>query len=67
MGEEVLVLSERIKTKESPGKSSTENRPYFDKDMILSIESRENLNGKYFYWLKNTNTGEKLKNSFQRQ
>ena len=38
---EVLVLSERIKKKDSPGKfykSSTENRPHFNKNIILSID-----------------------------
>lgn len=60
--EEVLVLSERLKKKDSPGKFyklSTENRPYFNKDIMLSIEPRRNLDRKYFYRLKNTNAGKK--------
>ena len=42
MGEKVLLLPERIKRKDSIGsfyKASTENRPYFNKDIIFAIES----------------------------
>ena len=41
--------------------ASTENRPYFNKDIIFSIESRKNLEEKYFYWLKNIKTRKKNK------
>lgn len=62
MDEEVLVLSQIIiKKKDSPGKfykESTENRLYFNKFLI---ESRRNLDGKCFYWLKNIKTGKKIK------
>ena len=64
VGKEVPVLSERIKKKDSLGKfymASTENRPYFNKDIIFSIESRKNLEEKYFYWLKNIKTRKKNK------
>ena len=47
--------------------ASTENRPYFNKDIIFSIESRRNLEEKYFYWLKNIKTRKKNKNGFWRQ
>ena len=70
VGKEVPVLSERIKKKDSLGKfymASTENRPYFNKDIIFSIESRKNLEEKYFYWLKNIKTRKKNKNGFWRQ
>ena len=66
MGEEILLTSERIKQKDSPGKFykvSTEN----NKDIILSMKSRRNLDRKYFCWLKYINIGKKLKNRFQRQ
>ena len=62
--EEVLVLSERLKKKDSPGnfyELSTENRPYFNKDIMLSIEPRRNLDRKYFYRLKNTDAGKNKK------
>ena len=64
MGKEVPVLSERIKKKDSLGKfymANTENRPYFNKDIIFSIESRRNLEEKYFFWLKNIKTRKKIK------
>ena len=64
MGKEVPVLSERIKKKDSLRKfymASTENIPYFNKDIIFSIESRRNLEEKYFYWLKNIKTRKKIK------
>ena len=67
MDEEVLVLSQIIKKKDSPGKfykDSTENRLHFNKFLI---ESRRNLDGKYFYCLKIIKTGKKLKNRCQRQ
>ena len=63
LGEEVLILSERIKNKDSPGKfykPSTDNRPYFNKDIIFPIESRRNIEKKYSYWLKSTKTGKKI-------
>ena len=64
VGKEVPVLSERIKKKDSLRKfymASTENIPYFNKDIIFSIESRRNLEEKYFYWLKNIKTRKKIK------
>ena len=63
LGEEVLILSESIKNKDSPGKfykPSTDNRPYFNKDIIFPIESRRNIEKKYSYWLKSTKTGKKI-------
>ena len=63
LGEELLILSERIKNKDSPGKfykPSTDNRPYFNKDIIFSIESRRNIEKKYSYWLKSTKTWKKI-------
>ena len=41
--------------------ASTENIPYFNKDIIFSIESRRNLEEKYVYWLKNIKTRKKIK------
>ena len=64
VGKEVPVLSERIKKKDSLRKfymASTENIPYFNKDIIFSIESRRNLEEKYVYWLKNIKTRKKIK------
>ena len=41
--------------------ANTENRPYFNKDIKFSIESRKNLEEKYFFWLKNIKTRKKIK------
>ena len=57
IGENVLILASRLKKKDEPGrlyKSSTENRPYFNRDKIFVISHRlKRENGKYFYWLEN--------------
>ena len=57
VGEDVLVLAARLKKKDEPGKlykSSTENRPYFNREKIFKISHRViRENGKYFYWLQN--------------
>ena len=57
VGENVLVLASRLKKKDNPGvlyKSSTENRPYFNREKIFVISHRvKRENGKYFYWLEN--------------
>ena len=57
IGENVLILASRLKKKDEPGrlyKSSTENRPYFNREKIFVISHRlKRENGKYFYWLEN--------------
>ena len=57
IGEDVLVLAVRLKKKDEPGrlyKSSTENRPYFNREKIFKVSHRVvRENGKYFYWLQN--------------
>ena len=57
VGEDVLILAARLKKKDEPGKlykSSTENRPYFNRDKIFKISHRVlRENRKYFYWLEN--------------
>ena len=57
IGENVLILASRLKKKDEPGrlyKSSTENRPYFNREKIFVISHRvKRESGKYFYWLKN--------------
>ena len=57
VGEDVLVLAARLKKKDEPGKlykSSTENRPFFNREKIFKISHRTlRANGKYFYWLEN--------------
>ena len=57
VGEDVLILAARLKKKDEPGKlykSSTENRPYFNREKVFKISHRViNENGKYYYWLQN--------------
>ena len=57
LGEEVLILTGRLKKKDSLGKfykSSVENKSCFYKKEIFLITRRQIIDGKYFYWLKST-------------
>ena len=69
LGEQVLVLAERIKKKDAPGslfKASTENRPFFNREHIFAIYKRAKLdNGSYLYWL--TENDRKVEGRFLRQ
>ena len=69
IGEKVLVLAERLKKKDAPGrlyKSTTENRPFFKRDRIFIINDRVKLgNGIYHYWLKENDR--KVKGRFARE
>ena len=64
IGEDVLLLSSRIKKKSAPGlfyKSSVYNKSFFDKNTIFTIIKTENIDNKIFYWLKNKPNDEKVK------
>ena len=66
IGEKVLVSSERLKKKDAPGrvyKSTTENRTFFNRSRIFTINKRV-LTGvnTYYYWLKES--AKKLKIDF---
>ena len=56
IGETVLVLDERLKKKDAPGKlykGTTENKSFFNRDRIFTISNIVKLNnGAYLYWLK---------------
>ena len=70
LGEEVHILAGWIKKKDSPRlfyKSSTDNKSFFNRQENCLIINRQKIDGKYFYWLKNTRSSEKLKNRFQRK
>ena len=64
--EKVLVLAERLRKKNAPGrlyKSSTENMPFFNRNRIFTIYKRAKLdNGTYLYWLEEDN--QKVKGRF---
>ena len=67
--EKVLVLVERLRKKDAPGrlyKSTTGNRPYFKRNKIFTINKRVQMSDKtYYYWL-NENS-QKVKNRFSRE
>ena len=69
IGEQVLILAERIKKKDAPGflfKASTENRPFFNREHIFTIIKRSKLNdGSYLYWL--AEEGRKIEGRFLRE
>ena len=56
IGEKALVLAERLKKKDSPGKffkSSTDNIPFFNRNRIFAIYKKVKLNNNsYLYWLE---------------
>ena len=69
LDEKVLVLGERLKKKDAPGKifkSTTNNMPYFNRNRIFTIYKRAKLNnGSYSYWVEED--GQKVKGRFLRQ
>ena len=63
IGEDVLLLSSRIKKKSDPGKfhkSTVDNKSFFDKNAIFTITNRQNIDNKTFYWIKNKKTNKKV-------
>ena len=53
----VLVLANRLKKKDAPGKfyeSSKQKKLFFNKDKIFLIKKRKNIDGIYYHWLKRT-------------
>ena len=69
IGEKVLVLADRLRKKDALGrlyKSTTENRPYFNRNRICTINKCVQKSGKtYYYWI-NENS-QKVKNRFLRE
>ena len=55
IGEKVLVLAERLKKKDAPGKlykSSTQNKTFFNKDKIFIITKKvQATSNDWYYWL----------------
>ena len=69
VGEEVLVLTSRLKKKDSPGKNfknSVHSKSDFRKSETFFIINRQKIEEK-FYWLKSSRSGEKMKFRFQRE
>ena len=48
-------------------KSSADNKSYFHKQETFLKINRQNIDKKYFYWLKSTITEKNLKHRFQRE
>ena len=69
LDKKVLVLAERLKKKEVPRnlyKASTNNMPFFNRDIIFSIYKRARLNnGTYLYWVEED--GKKINGTFLRE
>ena len=69
IGEKVLVLAERLKKKDVPGKffnSSTDNIPFFNRNRIFSTYKKVKLNNNsYLYWLEENER--EVKGRFLRQ
>ena len=67
--EKVLVLAERLKKKDTPGKlfkSATDNMPSFKRNRIFTIYKRAKLNnGSYLHW--DEENGQNVKGRFLRQ
>ena len=70
IGERVLVLSERLKKKDAPGKlykASTQNKTFYNKNRIFIIRKRlKSLDNVWYYWLSEPNK-EIISNIFIRQ
>ena len=68
VGEKVFVLSSRLKKKDPAGqfyKSTTENRPFFDRNRISTIKNCTNINGINYYWI--TENDRTIKERFLRE
>ena len=70
IGERVLVLSERLKKKDAPGKlykASTQNKTFYNKNRIFIIRKRlKSLDNVWYYWFSEANK-EIISNRFIRQ
>ena len=69
IGEKVLELAKQLRKKDAPErlyKSTTENKTFFNREIIFKISERSKLNNNTsFYCLKEN--GRKIKNRFLRQ
>ena len=69
IGDKVLILAEHLRKKDAPGKlykSTTENRPFFNRNRIFTINKRVRVgDNTYYYWLKEN--GQEIKNTFLRE
>ena len=69
IGEKVLVLAERIKKKDAPGrfyKQSVQNISFFNKRRTFMITIKQSINGITFYWLTDVQNNRRVSKRLQR-
>ena len=71
IGEKVLMLAERLKKKDTPGrlyKSTIQNKPFFNKNRVFIIKQRvKTTSDNWYYWLSVENSEEIGKFRYLRQ
>ena len=66
IGEKVLVLSERLKKKDAPGrlfKPATQNKSYFSKKIFIMKKRVQTTSNAWYYWVAEENS--KIVNSYR--
>ena len=69
ISEKVLILAERIKTKDAPDrfyKQFVQNISYFNKERTFMIRKKQSIDGITFYWLTDVQNSRKVPKRFQR-
>ena len=69
-GKKVLVLAERLEKKNAPCslyKSTTENKPYFNKEQVFVIRKRVPYNYYHNYWLSKNDEDKIINKRFIRK
>ena len=71
IGEKVLILAERIKKKDAPGrlyKPTTQNKSFFNKDKIFIVKKRvKTISNDWYYWVAEEKSDKINKFRFVRQ
>ena len=69
-GEKVLILSERVKKKDTQVKfykGYMENRPFFQKDQIDIVGKRKKINDAFYYWISKRSLSKLFKRDFRKK
>ena len=71
IGEKVLILAQRIKKKDAPGKLyklTTQNKSFFNKDKIFIVKKRvKTISNDWYYWVAEGKSDKINKFRFVRQ
>ena len=71
IGEKVLILAERIKKKDAPGKlykPTKQNKSFFNKDKIFIVKKRVKIiSNDWYYWVAEEKSDKTNKFRFVRQ